>query len=123
MQRGPRRPFHRSRLRYDAGYRIELGYCYDHGIPWSRYLEEFSQEDRARVMAFATEKAERCQLCGTAEWEWLENKFAYHAAREVCFGCQQKDLLREEETGQQPGVSITLIPGPAPVPEKKRKAE
>lgn len=60
-------------------------------------------------------------MCGTAEWEWKENKFAYHAARVVCHGCQAKDLVREDETGHQAGVSITLVPGPPPVPEKKPK--
>lgn len=118
MQCGAGRPFHRRRLREDTGYRIELGYCVDKGIPWEVYLETFSLEDRARVVAYLSEKSERCTLCGTAEWEWRENKFAYHAAREVCFGCQHKDLLREDEQGTQAGVSIILVPGPPPPPPR-----
>lgn len=49
-------------------------------------------------------------MCGTAEWEWLENRFAYEPARQVCFGCEKKDLMREDDDGRQAGVSIVLLP-------------
>lgn len=88
-----------------------MGYCVDHAIPYSVWLEDWSTEDRARVIAYLMEKAERCNLCGTAEWEWLEDRYAYEAVRHICFGCQQKDLAREEEDGAQAGLSIVLITG------------
>lgn len=75
-------------------------------------------------MAYAQEKAERCGVCGTAEWEWKENKNAYHASRVTCFGCQQRDLIRDDDDGKMPGVTITLLPGPSPIPERRqRKAD
>lgn len=86
-----------------------MGLCNDWGLPHSEFLQ-WSVEDRAKAVAFALEKNERCGMCGTAEWEWKENKYAYEAVRHVCFGCQQKDLAREEHDGQQAGVSIVLVP-------------
>ncbi len=86
-----------------------MALCNEWGIPHSQLLD-WSAEDRAKAMAFALEKAERCQMCGTAPWEWEANRFAYEAVREVCFGCQQKDLLREDDDGRQAGVSVVLIP-------------
>lgn len=115
MQRGPRCVFHRRRLRYDQGFRLELGYCFDHGIPHTQFLA-WPAEDRAKMVSYAMEKSLRCTMCGTADWEWDDEegdgRFAYAAVHEVCHGCQQKDLAREEdsETGSKPGVSVTLIP-------------
>lgn len=91
-----------------------MTYCFERGIPWSEWLERWSQEDRARVIAYALEKAERCGMCGTAPWEWDPeqggSKYAYEAHRHICFGCQHKDLAREEDDGRLAGMSIVLIP-------------
>lgn len=87
-----------------------MAYCFDNAIPHSVWLSEWSPEDRAKVVAFAMEKAERCNLCGTAEWEWREDKYAYEPHRQVCFGCQAKDLAKDEHDGHQAGVSIVLLP-------------
>lgn len=110
MSGGPRRPFHRARLRYDAGFRTELAFCVERGIPHSVYLATWSHEDRAKVVAFLMEKSERCQLCGTAPWEWEHDPHAYEPAREVCLGCQKKDLLRDDGEKVPAGSSVVLIP-------------
>ena len=49
-------------------------------------------------------------MCGTAEWEWTEDRFAYTAVRHTCFGCQQKELLRDDDMQPMPGTSIVLLP-------------
>lgn len=87
-----------------------MGYCVDHGVPHSEYLDRWTLEDRAKVVAVLMERAERCQMCGTAPWEWDEDKYAYEPAREVCFGCQKKDLLRDDQEKSPAGSSVVLIP-------------
>lgn len=67
------------------------------------------------------EKAERCQMCGTAAWEWEEDRYAYEPAREVCIGCQKKDLLRDDHEKPPPGSSVVLIP--KKVAAARRRAE
>ena len=32
-------------------------------------------------------------MCGTAPWEWEENKFAFTAVDEFCQGCYQKSIF------------------------------
>ncbi len=74
------------------------------------YLETWSAEDRAKVLAYQMEKAERCGMCGTAPWEWEHDPYAYEPAREVCFGCQKKDLMRDDSEKPPAGSSVVLIP-------------
>lgn len=111
MPAGRRHPFHRERLRYDAAFAAELGYCYDKGLPHSFYLGgplEWTDTDRDKNQAYGLEKGLRCSMCGTAPWEWEQDKNAYEAVIETCMGCYVKDAKREDADG--PGVSITLIP-------------
>lgn len=51
-------------------------------------------------------------MCGTAPWEWEADRFAYMPVRQVCLGCQAKDLMRTEEEHAPPGSSVTLLPRP-----------
>ena len=48
---------------------------------------EWDPEDRSKALAFLFEKGERCQMCGTAEWEWDENRHAYEPVLRTCWGC------------------------------------
>lgn len=48
-------------------------------------------------------------MCGTASWEWEENKFAYEAVSHLCRGCYVKDAA-SDDTKRQPGVTIELHP-------------
>lgn len=57
------------------------------------------------------EKAERCVLCGTAEWEWLENKFAYEPVEHYCHGCYLKAMAQDDDPKRNTkGVTMELLP-------------
>lgn len=88
--------------------------CFELGISHSHFLggpDEWTPEDRAKVVAYSIEKSMRCTMCGTADWEWEEDGYAYEAVQQVCFGCQKKDLIRTDpEFESKPGVSIILLP-------------
>jgi hypothetical protein len=83
-----------------------MRFCNSHGIPHSEYLD-WDAEDQAKAMAYQFEDAQRCQMCGTADWEWEENKRAYEPVMTTCWGCYYKDIARE---GQNigPGVTVSL---------------
>ena len=82
--------------------------CSEMGIPHSEFLYWYP-EDRAKAIAYQLEKASKCAMCGTAEWEWEENKFAYEPVSKLCMGCYVKEVA-SEDTMQQPGVTISLAP-------------
>ena len=88
---------------------IEMSYCYEKGIPHSEWLD-WDPEDRAKVVAYRLEEANRCAMCGTADWEWDENRFAYEPVEKLCHGCYIKEIARQDISGQAPGISITLQP-------------
>ena len=79
---------------------------------------EWPEEDRAKALAFAIEKNNKCGLCGTAEWEWEEDKRAYTPVESLCMGCYLKSQL-EDESGHQPGTTIKLIPTHSTENEKR----
>lgn len=108
MQQGAGRKPYRARLRFDADFFLELQYCVEHGIPHSTFLK-WESTDRAKAIAYQMEKSERCQMCGTAGWEWQENRFAYEPVEEFCKGCYLKHVANED-AGQIPGTSISLMP-------------
>lgn len=84
-----------------------MSLCNQWGIPHSEFLE-WSAEDRAKAMAFVSVKAEHCELCGTAQYEWDENRRAYEPVEKMCMGCYLKAGAEESET-YLPGSSISLI--------------
>jgi hypothetical protein len=47
-------------------------------------------------------------LCGTARWEWEENKRAYVPVEQMCPGCYAKESL-SEITGSSPGTTVRLV--------------
>jgi hypothetical protein len=110
VQRGTRRPFQRARLRYDATFALEAGYAFDHGIPFSEYLQRWLPEDRAKVSAVTLERSERCTLCGTAQWEWEADPNAYTPIYHTCHGCRIKDAMAEDNTPKGKGTTIRLAP-------------
>lgn len=63
-------------------------------------------------MAFMLEQSDRCQMCGTSEWQWAEDPNAYEAAVHVCPGCARKEWIREDQGDSKPqaGSSIVLLP-------------
>lgn len=106
--RGARCPFHRDRLRYDAGFALEVRWCADRGVPHSTLLE-WTPEDRAKLIAHLLEEAQRCQMCGTAPWEWEEDPHAYEATMITCMGCYRKEVMSEDQE-KSPGTRMTLVP-------------
>jgi hypothetical protein len=88
---------------------MEMSFCSEHGIPHSQFLD-WDPEDRSKQLAFMAESASRCQLCGTAPWEWEENKFAFTAVEEFCQGCYQKQVYQDQQGSSLPGTNVKLIP-------------
>ena len=86
-----------------------MSYCFERGIPHSEFLD-WDPEDRAKALAFALEQAQRCQMCGTAPWEWEENRFAYTPIEELCTGCYQKSVFSETSNKPLPGTTVVLKP-------------
>jgi hypothetical protein len=82
--------------------------CAEYHLPHSVFLE-WEPEDRAKAIAYHLEKNERCQLCGSANWEWDQNRFAYEAVETMCQGCLRISAM-QETTGNRPGVSVVLSP-------------
>jgi len=87
---------------------MEMAYCYDHGISHSEFLE-WEPEDRAKTLAFMMEKSTRCDMCGTAEWEWDANRRAYEPVEKFCMGCYLKHMA-DEGGNSLPGTSIVMEP-------------
>jgi hypothetical protein len=108
VQPRPRSHPYRGRLRADSSFFLELQFCNEHGLPHSEFLH-WNPVDRAKAIAFVIEKAQRCTMCGTAQWEWDENRFAYEPVEHRCPGCYAKDITAEG-AGRNPGVTIELLP-------------
>jgi hypothetical protein len=89
---------------------LELGYCVDNAIPHSVWLEKWSAEDRSKVVAYMMEQADRCDFCGTAPWEWDENRFAYEPEDHFCQGCYYKSIYSDSESQSLPGTNVRLVP-------------
>jgi hypothetical protein len=48
-------------------------------------------------------------LCGTAEWEWEEDKRAYAPLEHFCMGCYIKNVYADS-IDNAPGVTVRLSP-------------
>lgn len=79
------------------------------GRPHSWWLD-LDAEDRAKQVAFLLESNERCDMCGTAEWEWKENQHAYEPVDHFCRGCYMKSVFQDQESGGLPGTNVKLVP-------------
>lgn len=89
-------------------------------IPHSIFLN-WGPEDRAKAMAFRMEDGERCQMCGTADWEWDENKFAYEPISHFCRGCYLKDTHQKDGQTLE-GTTTVLVPSDTLTNEFREKA-
>lgn len=87
-----------------------MNFCNEKGIPHSKFLS-WDPEDRAKAVAYMLEAAAKCSMCGTAPWEWEQNKFAYTPVEEFCQGCYQKSVFADTETDKTlPGTNVRLVP-------------
>jgi hypothetical protein len=100
---------------------MEMTFCNEKGIPHSEFLQ-WLPEDRAKTLAFVMETALRCTMCGTAPWEWEDNKFAYAPIEEFCQGCYQKSVYQDTESKSLPGTNVRLVPT-TPMMKAKMKVQ
>lgn len=75
----------------------------------------WSPEDRAKSLAFTYEKALRCTMCGTAEWEWDEaqggKRHAYEAVEKFCHGCYARASGQTHDPHRNmDGITVELAP-------------
>jgi len=91
-------------------------------------LLDWDNEDRAKLAAYLMESNERCTMCGTAQWEWEEDRYAYEPLPIQCYGCYLREVSKEDET--PPGTRMTLVPKrraqqirdtPKKVPKRRRE--
>jgi len=61
------------------------------------------------LTAYLMESAQRCQMCGTSQWEWDNDKFAYEGAINECRGCMIKDAA-QEDVPSSAGRTVVLVP-------------
>lgn len=83
-----------------------MKYCVEKGIPHDVWLS-WSPESRSKHLAEMLFESEVCSLCGTAQWEWEENRFAYQTIEVFCQGCYIKAVAGEGRSSL-PGTTITL---------------
>ena len=95
-----------------------MGWCVDHGLPHSA-LYEWDPEDRAKLHAYLLEDSLRCTMCGTAQWEWDENRRAYHPVERFCPGCYAK-AMQAEDNDSLKGTTVELVPNTPELQEKLR---
>lgn len=67
------------------------------------------------MLAYALEKAGKCNRCGSAQWEWDPelggDPHAYVALPMKCPGCAELDIGREViGDDKSPGTSVQLVP-------------
>lgn len=51
----------------------------------------------------------RCSLCGTAQWEWDENRRAYEVVAHDCQGCYSLEYMQDTKD-RHPGRRMQLAP-------------
>lgn len=86
-----------------------MSFCNEVGIPHSTFLA-WDPDDRAKALAFVMEKSLRCQMCGTAEWEWEEDRAAYTPVERMCWGCYHREGTRKDSKNELPGVTVVMVP-------------
>ena len=85
-----------------------MSFCFERGISHSQWLS-WSLEDRNKMLAYMIEKSSTCSLCGTGDWEWSDNKFAYEPGEKFCRGCYLKETSAQD-ANRLPGTTIELYP-------------
>lgn len=98
----------------------ELALCQKYAIRHSEFLD-WDPEDRGKALAYAIEEGLRCQMCGTSDYEWEDNKFAYEPVAKLCRGCYLKDTAGDDSKNL-PGTTIVLEAyGSVSVEERERR--
>lgn len=87
-----------------------MAYCAEHALPHDVFLDTWSAESRSKLMAYLLEQNDRCGRCGTAAWEWEEDRFAYAPVEQTCPGCSRKESFQNGLKEHSPGSSVALLP-------------
>ena len=87
---------------------MEMDLCAEFKITHSKFLS-WSAEDRGKALAHLIEKNSKCPQCGTAEWEWAEDRRAYYPMEKICSGCELKEIVAEDSESH-PGKFVVLVP-------------
>lgn len=74
-----------------------MDYCAPRGIPHSEFLS-WPIDDQAKALGWQSEQRQACQHCGTHEWEWEADRFAYSAETYVCPGCMHLETLQKNSS-------------------------
>lgn len=77
-------------------------------MPHSELLD-WAPEDRAKLIAWLIESGAKCPTCGTADWEWEEDRYAYEPILHQCHGCYLREISSEEAQGVAGG-RMALVP-------------
>lgn len=85
-----------------------MEWCAEHGLPHSAFLD-WPDEDRAKLIAYILDSKGRCSTCGTSQWEWDNDQFAYEAMRHTCKGCMIL-YAAEEDNDRSLGSRMVLVP-------------
>jgi hypothetical protein len=88
-------------MRADPRYAIEVAYCVEQGIPWSRWIADdpihaaaWMPGDRDLVVVFTMWKRGLCGRCGLHALDWPdehERDDWYQVVSRSCFGCRVID--------------------------------
>lgn len=76
-------------------------------MPHSEFLS-WDADDRAKALGFMAYEGEKCALCGTADWEWEEDRFAYEPVLHQCWGCYYKSVYHDSLSKPAPGTTVEL---------------
>ena len=93
------------------------GNCADHGIPHSEFLS-WPEDDQDKTIAWLLAKREVCDLCGTKESDWVDERGwplqdpPLTPVAHKCHGCAQKEQFRKAnyKDGTPSGVTIIFMP-------------
>jgi len=91
------------------------------GIPHDEFLD-WDPSSRAKALAWLMEHGTQCALCGTAPWEWKENRFAYDVEEVFCEGCYRKEISSRDNQDRLPGTRIELVPVTQALRDKQQQA-
>lgn len=121
----------RRRLQRDPVFSLEIEFCCDAGIPYSRFLgrvpqpplwglggellnpdeaAEWTPNDRALAIAWRQYDRERCGRCRIHPDDWSEFDPPYESDVTTCFGCQAIERELKEIPDEAHGARAVLVP-------------
>lgn len=84
------------RFHCDPVLAAEMAVCKDHGISHSHFLggpAVWTDDDRAKAIAYKIHEGRRCQECGVHPFDWPEDQPPddppYEPAERFCPGCEE----------------------------------